>query len=95
MMDGPSRDGDEAPPPELDAIEIIDGRLKINPIARWTNDDIGAYFAARNLPPHPLVADGFLSIGCLPCTEAVSEGEDARAGRWRGSAKTECGIHGR
>lgn len=79
--------------PELDSIELRDGRVKINPIAKWTQADIEDYFAERNLPPHPLVADGFLSIGCLPCTDAVLAGEDARAGRWRGSAKTECGIH--
>ncbi len=79
--------------PDLDSIELRDGRVKINPIAKWTQADIEDYFAERNLPPHPLVADGFLSIGCLPCTDAVLAGEDARAGRWRGSAKTECGIH--
>ena len=79
--------------PELDTIEMTVGRVKINPIAGWTQDDIDDYFAVRNLPLHPLTADGFLSIGCLPCTDAVLEGEDARAGRWRGSAKTECGIH--
>ncbi len=78
---------------QLDTIEMVDGRVKINPIARWTQGDIEDYFALRNLPQHPLVADGLLSIGCLPCTDAVLEGEDARAGRWRGSTKTECGIH--
>lgn len=78
---------------ELDTIEMMDGRVKINPIAAWTQSDIEDYFAVRNLPPHPLVADGFLSVGCLPCTDAVLQGENARAGRWRGFAKTECGIH--
>ena len=52
-----------------------------------------AYIAKAGLPPHPLVAKGFPSIGCLPCTSAVKPGEDPRAGRWRGRAKTECGIH--
>jgi phosphoadenosine phosphosulfate reductase len=78
---------------QLDTIEMVDGRVKINPIAGWAQGDIEDYLALRNLPLHPLVADGFLSIGCVPCTDAVLEGEDARAGRWRGSAKTECGIH--
>jgi phosphoadenosine phosphosulfate reductase len=52
-----------------------------------------AYFQAHDLPRHPLEADGFLSIGCMPCTDRVGVGEHVRAGRWRGSAKTECGIH--
>lgn len=79
--------------PEPDAIEMMDGRVKINPIAGWAQGEIEDYLTKRNLPPHPMVADGFLSIGCLPCTDAVLQGEDARAGRWRGFAKTECGIH--
>ena len=79
--------------PELDVIEMVDGRVKINPIAGWSQNDIEDYFTAHDLPRHPLVADGFLSIGCQPCTDTVLEGEDARAGRWRGVAKTECGIH--
>ncbi len=79
--------------PDLEAIEMVDGRVKVNPIAGWDQNDIEDYFAARDLPRHPLFADGFLSIGCMPCTDAVLAGEDARSGRWRGSAKTECGIH--
>jgi len=67
--------------------------LRANPLADWTADDVEAYMAAHDLPRHPLVAKGFLSIGCAPCTTPVAEGEDARAGRWRGRAKTECGIH--
>lgn len=70
-----------------------DGRIKINPLAYWQKADIDAYFAAHDLPRHPLEADGFLSIGCMPCTDRVAPGEDMRAGRWRGKAKTECGIH--
>ena len=70
------------------------GRLKINPLADWTADQIAAYFTATGLPPHPLVADGYPSIGCSPCTSKVAVGEDARAGRWAGWDKTECGIHG-
>ena len=70
-----------------------DGRVKVNPLARWGKDEIDAYFAAHELPRHPLEADGFLSIGCMPCTDRVAPGEDVRAGRWRGRGKTECGIH--
>lgn len=67
--------------------------IKINPLADWTNEDVKEAFRARNLPPHPLVADGFKSIGCMPCTSRVADGEDPRAGRWAGREKTECGIH--
>ena len=66
--------------------------FKINPLAAWAPADIDAYMAAYDLPPHPLVAQGFPSIGCWPCT-SPSEGTNARAGRWAGSGKTECGIH--
>ena len=69
------------------------GRLKINPLADWSSDQIAAYFAATGLPPHPLVEQGYPSIGCMPCTSKVATGEDPRAGRWRGWDKTECGIH--
>jgi phosphoadenosine phosphosulfate reductase len=68
-------------------------RVKVNPLAAWTAGDILAYIKQANLPPHPLVAKGYPSIGCLPCTSAVRPGEDGRAGRWRGRGKTECGIH--
>ncbi len=70
-----------------------EGRLKLNPLADWDADTIRAYMARHDLPPHPLVARGYPSIGCSPCTTPVKPGEDPRAGRWRGSAKTECGIH--
>ena len=69
------------------------GRLKINPLADWRSADIAAYFAEHALPPHPLVAQGYPSIGCSPCTSKVAPGEDPRSGRWRGWDKTECGIH--
>lgn len=69
------------------------GRLKINPLIDWSADDITAYFAEHDLPAHPLVAQGFPSIGCSPCTHKVSPGEDPRSGRWKGWDKTECGIH--
>lgn len=76
------------------AVVEVDGpRLRFNPLARWSPADIAARMDARDLPRHPLVARGFASIGCAPCTSRVAPGEDARAGRWRGRAKTECGIH--
>ena len=68
-------------------------RVKVNPLVGWSAGDLLAYIKQAELPPHPLVAMGFPSIGCLPCTSAIRPGEDARAGRWRGKAKTECGIH--
>jgi sulfate adenylyltransferase subunit 2 len=77
----------------LPTIEIEDGRLKINPLARWGAREIEAEFKIRDLPRHPLVADGFLSIGCMPCTQRAAPGGDARSGRWAGLEKTECGIH--
>lgn len=70
-----------------------EGRLKLNPIADWDAETVRDYIAAHGLPPHPLIAKGYPSIGCAPCTSPVKPGEDPRAGRWRGSAKTECGIH--
>lgn len=70
-----------------------DGKLKINPLAYWSKADIDAHFAAFDLPQHPLIEHGYLSIGCASCTSPVRKGEDARAGRWRGLEKTECGIH--
>lgn len=69
------------------------GRLKINPLIDWSAEDIAAHFAAHDLPPHPLVARGFPSIGCEPCTHKVAPGEDPRSGRWKGWDKIECGIH--
>ncbi|MCL4674304.1 MAG: phosphoadenylyl-sulfate reductase [Sphingomonadaceae bacterium] len=69
------------------------GRLKINPLIDWTADDLAAYIAEHDLPPHPLVAQGYPSIGCSPCTSRVAPGEDPRSGRWKGWDKTECGIH--
>jgi phosphoadenosine phosphosulfate reductase len=69
------------------------GKLKVNPLADWTKADIEAYFAEHDLPRHPLEAQGYLSIGCAPCTSKVKPGEDPRSGRWAGWDKTECGIH--
>ncbi len=70
-----------------------EGRLKINPLASWTHADIEAWFDTHDLPRHPLVARGYPSIGCAPCTSKVAPGEDPRSGRWKGWDKTECGIH--
>jgi phosphoadenosine phosphosulfate reductase len=69
------------------------GLQKFNPLADWDKARIEAYFAEHNLPRHPLEAQGYLSIGCQPCTSQVQPGEDPRAGRWRHWDKTECGIH--
>jgi len=68
-------------------------QAKINPLAYWSAKDVTAYLRQHDLPPHPLLALGYLSIGCQPCTTRVAPGEDPRAGRWRNSEKTECGIH--
>jgi phosphoadenosine phosphosulfate reductase len=68
-------------------------RLKFNPFANVSREAIGAIYTLAKLPPHPLAASGYLSVGCMPCTSRTSPDEDARAGRWRGRAKTECGIH--
>ncbi len=68
-------------------------RIKINPLATWSADDLKAYIDQHDLPRHPLVARGYPSVGCMPCTTRVGDYEDPRAGRWRGSEKTECGIH--
>ena len=77
----------------LPVVEQADHQVKFNPLANWTKEDLDAYAAEHDLPAHPLVAQGFPSIGCWPCTHPVEDGEDVRAGRWAGSDKTECGIH--
>lgn len=68
-------------------------RIKINPLAHWRSEDVTEYRVNNRLPRHPLVAQGYPSIGCAPCTTKVAAGEDPRAGRWRGQDKEECGIH--
>jgi phosphoadenosine phosphosulfate reductase len=68
-------------------------RLKFNPFANVSREEIAAICARAKLPPHPLAARGYLSVGCMPCTSRTLPGEDTRAGRWRGRPKTECGIH--
>lgn len=69
------------------------GRIRVNPLAAWSAAMLGAYMDRHDLPRHPLVETGYPSIGCIPCTSRVAADEDPRAGRWRGIAKTECGIH--
>lgn len=79
---------------EIDFFEVeTPDRMKINPLAHWGREDLEEYMVQNRLPRHPLVARGYPSIGCAPCTSPVKPGEDPRAGRWRGSQKTECGIH--
>ncbi|CUH82627.1 phosphoadenylyl-sulfate reductase [Tropicibacter naphthalenivorans] len=78
---------------ELPLFETQDRWIKVNPLRDWTAEDVSDYFAQHDLPQHPLMAQGYLSIGCAPCTRAVKPGEDPRAGRWADSGKTECGIH--
>ena len=74
-------------------VEDDGSRLKFNPFANISREAIAAIYADANLPPHPLKASGYLSVGCMPCTSRTSPDEDTRAGRWRGRPKTECGIH--
>jgi phosphoadenosine phosphosulfate reductase len=77
----------------LAVVEADGARLKFNPLARLTQAELNAAFAAADLPRHPLEALGFTSLGCVPCTNRPAAGAAARAGRWGGLAKTECGIH--
>jgi phosphoadenosine phosphosulfate reductase len=69
-------------------------KVKVSPIARWTQSDVDTYIAEHGVLTNPLLTDGYASVGCAPCTRRVLAGEDARAGRWAGRAKTECGLHG-
>ena len=73
--------------------ERTPSHVKFNPLANWAKEDLDAYVAEHDLPPHPLVEFGYASVGCWPCTQPVEEGQDVRAGRWAGQDKTECGIH--
>lgn len=78
---------------DIPVVEADGARLKFNPFANVSREEIAAIFARADLPPHPLAASGFLSVGCMPCTSRTAPNEDERAGRWRGRGKTECGIH--
>lgn len=77
----------------LEILEEVDLRIKVNPLAGWTPSEIAVEFRRRNLPVHPLVAVGYRSIGCAPCTSPIASDQPARSGRWSDSNKTECGIH--
>jgi phosphoadenosine phosphosulfate reductase len=77
----------------LPRFEIEEGRLKVNPLADWDKARLDAYMMDHDLPAHPLVEQGYPSIGCSPCTSKVAPGEDPRSGRWKGWDKVECGIH--
>lgn len=78
---------------DIPVVEDDGARLKFNPFANVSREQLEAIFVGAKLPRHPLAASGFRSVGCMPCTSRTTEGEDERAGRWRGRAKTECGIH--
>jgi phosphoadenosine phosphosulfate reductase len=78
---------------DIAVVERDGARLKFNPFANVSREQIEVIFKSANLPPHPLAASGYLSVGCMPCTSRTSPDEDERAGRWRGRPKTECGIH--
>ena len=78
---------------DIPVVEDDGARLKFNPFANVSREAIQDVYTRANLPPHPLAASGYLSVGCMPCTSRTSPDEDARAGRWRGRPKTECGIH--
>ena len=78
---------------EIPVVEEDGAKLKFNPFANVSREEIEAIYRLSKLPPHPLVASGYLSVGCMPCSSRTAPCEDARAGRWRGRPKTECGIH--
>lgn len=77
----------------LPVFEYAEGKYKVNPLADWTHEHVEDYFVARGLPRHPLVADGYPSIGCWPCTVRPTDPNDVRSGRWVGFKKSECGLH--
>src|SRR5207253_9296789 len=70
-----------------------DGLFKVNPLLNWTSKDLWKYINQFKLPAHPLFSQGYLSIGCAPCTRPVQDGQDERSGRWAGQRKVECGLH--
>jgi phosphoadenosine phosphosulfate reductase len=78
---------------EIPVVEDDGAKLKFNPFANVSREEIEAIYKLGKLPPHPLIASGYLSVGCMPCSSRTASDENARAGRWRGRAKTECGIH--
>jgi phosphoadenosine phosphosulfate reductase len=78
---------------EIPVVEDDGAKLKFNPFANVSREEIEAIYKLAKLPPHPLVASGYLSVGCMPCSSRTAPDENTRAGRWRGRSKTECGIH--
>ena len=87
---------DEAPSRAATAVvewDDVRGKVKVNPIAAWTQEQLDTYLSDHSILVNPLAADGYPSIGCAPCTHQVAPGADPRSGRWSGSAKTECGLH--
>ncbi|MGX1792428.1 phosphoadenylyl-sulfate reductase [Microbacterium sp. NPDC055312] len=87
---------DEAPTRATTELVVWDERnslVKVNPVAAWSFDDLTDYATAHDVPVHPLIANGYPSIGCAPCTKPVAPGDDPRSGRWAGLTKTECGLH--
>ena len=78
----------------MQTVEYFEGRFRFNPLADWSLSDLESYAVKHDLPRHPLVEDGYPSIGCMPCTRRVQVGESYRDGRWSGLDKDECGIHG-
>lgn len=78
---------------DIPVVEDDGAKLKFNPFANVSREEIEAIYRIAKLPQHPLLASGYLSVGCMPCSSRTAPGEDARAGRWRGQAKRECGIH--
>ncbi len=78
---------------ELPTVEYAGDQVKVNPLANWTPDQVETAFRMRGLPEHPLVSDGYPSIGCATCTQRAAGGRGSRGGRWTGMDKTECGIH--
>ncbi|MEZ5937838.1 MAG: phosphoadenylyl-sulfate reductase [Hyphomonadaceae bacterium] len=77
----------------LPVFEHFEGRIKVNPLVNWSPEDVEAYFEQHDLPRHPLVAEGYPSIGCWPCTLRPEDPSDVRSGRWAGREKSECGLH--
>jgi phosphoadenosine phosphosulfate reductase len=77
----------------LPLFESDGDRIKVNPLANWSSQDVDGYLETHAIPRHPLVASNYLSIGCIPCTTPVKPGEDSRSGRWRDKGKVECGLH--
>ena len=77
----------------MERVEFFEGRFRFNPLADWSQQMLNEYMETHQLPPHPLVEDGYPSIGCMPCTRRVAPGEGYRDGRWAGLDKDECGIH--